>query len=75
MFELLAGKTGLIAIAVTFVLGTLGVMFGYARKAGIDAQKVKEADAYEQHLRDIQSAASARPTGKLSDDPNNRDNR
>lgn len=35
--------------------------------------KEKERDAYEAHLRDIERAASARPSGGVSDDPYNRD--
>ena len=70
----LAGKTGLIVAGVTLILGAIGTMLGYARKAGKDAQKVKEADAYEKHLQDIQNAAAARPSGSVSNDPNNRDN-
>lgn len=38
-------------------------------------QRAKDADAYEQHLKEIADAANARPTGSLSDDPRNRDNR
>lgn len=73
MVELLFGKAGLIGLGVTALLAILGTMFGYARKAGMDAQKVKEQDAYNRHLQDIQAAANARPSGSVSDDPNNLD--
>lgn len=44
-----------------------------------DKQRAKEADAYEQHLRDIEAATAAanrvRPDdGGMQHDPNNRDN-
>ena len=74
MIEMLAGKTGLIVAGVLFLITALGTMLGYARKAGKDAQKAKEADAYAKHLQEIQDAANARPVGSVSDDPNNRDN-
>lgn len=44
-----------------------------AVSAGKSIQKAKEADAYESHLKDIADASVARPSGSLSDDPNNRD--
>ncbi|QAZ46750.1 hypothetical protein [Mesorhizobium sp. Pch-S] len=43
--------------------------------AAVNAQKAKEADAYAKHLQDITDASNARPTGRVSDDPYNRDNR
>lgn len=73
MLSLLLGKTGLIALGVVTILGILGTMLGYARKAGKDAQKAAEADAYAKHLQEIQDAANAHPTGSVSDDPNNLD--
>lgn len=73
---LLANPTILAIIAG--VLGALGWGF-HQRLAGAkaerNAQKAKDADAYEEHLKDLAAAATARPSGSLSDDPNNRDNR
>ena len=61
---------------MALVLAALGWGF-QQRLAGAKAernkQKAKEADAYESHLKDIADAANARPSGSLSDDPNNRD--
>lgn len=46
-------------------------------KAERNAQKAKEADAYEQHLKDLSNAAAAgnavHPGDSLHDDPFNRD--
>jgi len=38
-----------------------------------NANRAKEADAYEQHLKELADAADARPVGSVSDDPRNRD--
>lgn len=74
LLSMIAGKSGLIVAGALFLITALGTMLGYARKAGIDARKAKEADAYAKHLQDIQDAANARPSGSVSNDPNNRDN-
>jgi hypothetical protein len=42
-------------------------------KAERNANRAKDADAYEQHLREIANASIARPSGSVSDDPRNRD--
>ncbi len=42
-------------------------------KAQANADKAKEADAYEKHIQDISDAANARPVGGVESDPNNRD--
>lgn len=60
---------------IVAVLGFLGTLLYGAKKAGVNQQKAKEADAYEKHLRDIQNAANARPGGLPDNDPNNRDSR
>ena len=61
---------------MALVLAALGWGF-QQRLAGAKAerikQKAKEADAYESHLKDIADASVARPSGSVSDDPNNRD--
>ncbi len=43
------------------------------RLAERNAQKAKELDAYEKHLKDIADASNARPSGSVSDNPYNRD--
>lgn len=64
-----------------YILAAIAALgWGFAqRRAGAkaerNAQKAKDADAYEEHLKDLAAAATARPSGSLSDDPNNRDNR
>jgi hypothetical protein len=62
-----------IAGAIVAILATLGTLLFKAKKAGVDQQKAKEADSYAKHIQDIADAANARPSGGLSDDPNNRD--
>lgn len=42
-------------------------------KSATDKLKAKEADAYEQHLREIADAGNARPSRSVPDDPYNRD--
>ncbi|MHA6684513.1 ABC transporter permease [Mesorhizobium sp. A556] len=58
------------------IIGALGYGF-QQRLAGAKAERnklaAKERDSYAKHLQDIADAANARPSGKLSDDPNNRD--
>jgi hypothetical protein len=67
--KLIVGALGVvIAILAAWLKGRLS-----GAKAERNAQKAKEADAYEQHLKDLAAAATARPSGGLSDDPNNRD--
>jgi hypothetical protein len=44
-----------------------------ALSAGKSIQKAKEADSYEKSLKELADAAVARPSGSVSDDPNNRD--
>jgi hypothetical protein len=73
---LLSGFTGYLlgagAILIAFVATYLkGRLSGAARER--DRQAAKERDSYAKHLQEISDAANARPSGKLSDDPNNRD--
>lgn len=60
------------------ILGALGWGL-HQRRAGAtaerNAQKAKEADAYAKHIEDVANAGNARPSGGVSDDPYNRDNR
>ena len=65
---LLGAGAILIAFVATYLKGRLS---GAARER--DRQAAKERDSYAKHLQDISDAADARPSDKLSDDPNNRD--
>jgi hypothetical protein len=65
---LLGAGAILIAFVATYLKGRLS---GAARER--DRQAAKERDSYAKHLQEISDAADARPSGKLSDDPNNRD--
>ena len=61
---------------MALVLAALGWGFQQrlaGAKAERNAQKAKEADSLEKHFQDIADAAGARPSGSVSDDPNNRD--
>jgi predicted outer membrane lipoprotein len=73
--EFLLGKTGLLAAAATAIITGLIWLTHTMKKAGRDAYKAKELDAYEKHINDIARSAAARPRGGVSDDPYNRDNR
>ena len=64
------------AVFIVWLLTILkAVLWGASRER--DKQKAKEADAYEQHLKELAAAASAgaavRPGDSLHDDPFNRD--
>ncbi|MGN6537046.1 MAG: hypothetical protein ACTHKQ_15115 [Mesorhizobium sp.] len=64
------------AVFIVWLLTILkAVLWGASRER--DKQKAKEADAYEQHLKELADAASAgaavRPGDSLHDDPFNRD--
>lgn len=75
----------LIALALKFwpfILAGAGIVAAYlkghadASKSAAVTQKAKEADAYAQHLKDIEAAAYARDhvaPGVPDGDPNNRD--
>lgn len=65
---LLGAGAILIAFLVTYLKGRLS---GAARER--DRQAAKERDSYAKYLQEISDAADAHPSGKLSDDPNNRD--
>lgn len=64
----LAIGSGLVLAAGAWIHGRVS-----GAKAQSNADKAKEADAYAKHIQDISDAANARPSGGLSDDPNNRD--
>lgn len=71
---LLAAGGGLVLLIVIWLQGRLS-----GAKAERNANRAKEADAYEKHLQDIADAANAgnsvRPSDSLLDDPYNRDRR
>jgi hypothetical protein len=67
---------------LTVILGAAGAallalwrILAGIKQSGVDKQKAKEAEAREKNLDRIKRAADARPTGGVSDDPNNRDKR
>lgn len=69
---ILAIGAGVIAVAGAWFKGRLS-----GAKAERNAQKAKEADAYEKHLEDLGNAAAAgnavHPGDSLQSDPFNRD--
>ncbi|TJU85563.1 MAG: hypothetical protein E5Y10_24360 [Mesorhizobium sp.] len=78
LLDLLTGggiSFAVVGTAIAVILGFFWRLLYSAKKSGIDQQKAEEADSYAKHLREIQDAANARPTGELSVDPRNRDNR
>lgn len=60
----IAGGMALVAILAAFFKG---------RSDGRKLERAKDADAYEQHIKDIERAAGAQPRGGVLDDPHNRD--
>lgn len=68
------GLTAIFAAVLAAVAG-LGTLLYKTKKAGIDQQKVKEAQANAKDLERIRRANDARPTGRVLDDPYNRDRR
>lgn len=68
---------GYVIPALIAVLGAGGYVWSAKRKAkaeGVAEQKAKEAEARAQEIERIKVAAGARPSGGVSNDPNNRDN-
>ena len=66
------GLTAILA-GIVAVIGFLGTLLYGAKKAGVNQQKAKEAEARERNLDAIKRAAAAQPAGSTADDPNNRD--
>lgn len=62
------------AILAVWLLTILKAVL-WARSTERNAQKAKEAKARDEEIARIKQAAGAKPSGSLSDDPNNRDNR
>jgi len=75
----LAAKAGTYLVGAAVVVAAFVATYLRGRSSGKATaetqQKAKEADAYEQHLKELAAAANARPSGSVSDDPNNRDRR
>jgi len=66
-----AALFGAIVLAViSYVKGRLS-----GAKLERNANRAKDADAYEKHLKDIANASIARPSGSVQSDRRNRDNR
>lgn len=61
--------------ALMAVLAAFGIVARKATVAERNRNLAQEAAAREKHLREMADAAAAKPTGSVSDDPNNRDNR
>ena len=68
------GLTAVLVAAGGALLALWRIIAG-VKQSGVDKQKAKEAEARAQNLDRIKRAADARPTGSVSDDPYNRDNR
>jgi len=67
------GLTAILA-GIVAVIGFLGTLLYGAKKAGINQQKAKDAEARERNLDAIKRAADAKPIGGVQSDPRNRDN-
>lgn len=60
--------------AIGAMLATIGVVWRKATVSERNRNLAKEAKAREKHIEEITAAASAKPTGSVRDDPDNRDN-
>jgi hypothetical protein len=67
------GSLTAILAAVFAGIAAIGTLLYKTKQAGVNQQKVKEADAYAKSIKDIENAGNARPIGLPDDDPNNRD--
>lgn len=63
----------LIGAVVAAVFGASAVIFRKGSTSGRDAEIAREAKAREQDIELVKRAAGARPSGRVLDDPNNRD--
>lgn len=76
LLDMLPG--GGLTVAAAAVIASVAALFrAYVagRSAEKSKQKAKEAESRAKELERIRDAALARPSGSVSDDPNNRDNR
>jgi len=77
----LAAKASTYLVGAGIIIAAFAATYVKGRLSGASMerikQKAKEADAYEQHLKELADAASAgaavRPGDSLHDDPFNRD--
>lgn len=60
-------------VAAAGIIVALVFAFFRGETSSDKKHKEKERNAYEAYLKDIERAASAKPSGGLSDDPYNRD--
>lgn len=65
---------GLLGALLSLVGGAL-FFWKKAEKSGYQQKELENAKAQRENLEKIKRAQRARPTGSLSDDPHNRDNR
>lgn len=78
LLSLLTGpNTIFAALFGAIVLAVVSYVRGRVSGAKLErnANRAKDADAYEKSLKDLAAAADARPVGSVSDDPRNRDTR
>lgn len=61
-------------VGVVAALGSLFALFKTVQRTGYDKRKAEEAEARAENIGHIADAAGAKPSGSVSDDPNNRDN-
>lgn len=73
ILSFLLGPNGIFAVLMAVILGVVAWLRRDARKDERNKLRAKEADAYEQSLKELADAADARPSGSVSDDPYNRD--
>jgi Na+/H+ antiporter NhaC len=73
ILAVLLGPNGIFAALIAIILGATVWLRRDARQDERNARRAKDADAYEQSLKDLADAGNARPTGSVSDDPYNRD--
>lgn len=76
LLNLLPGGTLTVAIgAVIAAIAAVWKAYSAGRSAADAKQRLKEAEANAKEKDRIIRAATARPSGSVSDDPHNRDNR
>lgn len=66
---------GLTAIIGAIIAGMafVGTLLYKTKQAGVNQQKAKEAEARDKNIEALKRAADAKPSGSVSDDPNNLD--
>lgn len=69
------GSLTVVAAAVIAAVLSLFKAYSAGRSDAAAKQRLKEAEAHAKEMERVARAALARPAGRVSDDPNNRDNR